>query len=138
MATPAEIASPVEISEIIRNYAIVLGGLTGLGVAIWRAVAANRQSNAQLQQMQQGRREHVAEIFGRAVEQLDAEKLHVRLGAIYTLREIVEAYPDLSRSAVDLLSSYLTTVDYADEEPPIDVQEVMKIVIPRRKRVLDK
>lgn len=121
----------VEWSEIIRNYAIVGGGLTGLGVAIWRAVSADRQSRAQLRQADQGRREHVAEIFGRAVEQLDHEKLHVRLGAIYTLREIVDVYPDLSRPTVDLLTSYLASVDYADEEPPLDVQEVMKVIIPR-------
>jgi hypothetical protein len=126
----------LEWSEIIRNYAIVGGGLTGLAVAIWRAIAADRQSKAQSRQAEQGRREHVAAIFGRAVEQLDHENLHVRLGAIYTLREIVDAFPDLSRPTVDLLASYLASVNYADEDPPLDVQEVMKIVIPRRMKVM--
>jgi hypothetical protein len=120
-------------SEVARNYGIVVGGVAGLAIAVWRAVAADRQSRAQSRQAEQARREHVTEIFGRAVEQLDADKLHVRLGAIFTLREIVDAYPDLSRPTVDLLSSYLATVNYADEAPPIDVQEVMSILVPRHR-----
>jgi hypothetical protein len=60
---------------------------------------------------------------------LDNDKLHVRLGAIYTLREIVEAYPDLSRPTVDLLTSYLAQVDYQDSEPPADVRAIMAMIL---------
>jgi hypothetical protein len=65
------------------------------------------------------------------VAKLDDEKLHVRLGAIYTLREIVEAYPDLSRPTVDLLQNYLRTVTYESEEPPADVRAIMAMILPR-------
>jgi hypothetical protein len=121
----------VALSEIIRNYALVAAAFGGLAIAVWRAVAADRQSRAQRDQVRQARREHVAEIFGAAVAKLDNEKLHVRLGAIYTLREIVEAYPDLSRPTVDLLTSYLANVNYHDEDPPADVRAIMAMILPR-------
>ena len=60
----------------------------------------------------------MAEVFGNAVTNLDNEKLHVRLGAIYTLREIVQGIPELLRPTVDLLTSYLAQVDYQNEEHP--------------------
>ena len=72
----------------------------------------------------------MAEIFGAAVANLDHDRLHVRLGAIYTLREIVEAYPDLSRPTIDLLTSYLAQVNYEDEEPPADVRAIMAMILP--------
>ena len=81
----------------------------------------------------QSRREHVAKIFSSSVELLDNEKLHVRLGAIFALREVVEAYPELSRPTVDLLTAYLTTVDYGDDDPPADVAEIMSVVIPQNR-----
>ena len=117
------------LSEIIRNYLLAGAALVGLAVAIWRAIAADRQSRAQRDQVRQARREHVAETFGTAVANLDNEKLHVRLGAIYTLREIVESYPDLSRPTVDLLTSYLAQVDYQNEEPPPDVRAIMAMIL---------
>jgi hypothetical protein len=123
------LVGPVEWSELIRNYGIVAAGAIGIGIAIWRAIAADRQSRAQRDQVAQARREHVADIFGQAVAKLDDEKLHVRLGAIYTLREIVEAYPDLSRPTVDLLASYLKQVNYQDEEPPADVRVIMAMIL---------
>lgn len=122
--------TPVELSEIVRNYALVAAGFGGGAIAIWRAMAADRQSRAQRDQVRQARREHVAEIFGSAVAKLDDEKLHVRLGAIYTLREIVDAYPDLSRPTVNLLTNYLAQVDYRDDEPPADVRAIMEIILP--------
>ena len=123
--------TPVEISEIVRNYALVAAAFGGGAIAVWRAIAADRQSRAQRDQVRQARREHVAEIFGEAVAKLDDEKLLVRLGAIYTLREIVDGYPDLKRPTVDLLSAYLAQVNYNDEEPTADVSAIMQIILPR-------
>jgi len=118
-------------SEVVRNYGIVGAGAIGIGVAVWRAIAADRQSRAQRDQVAQSRREHVAETFGQAIGKLDDAKLHVRLGAIYTLREIVEAYPEFSRPTIDLLTAYLKEVDYADDAPPADVRAIMDVILPR-------
>ena len=121
----------IELSEIIRNYSLVAVAIGGLVIAIWRAVAADRQSKAQAVQFLQARQEHAAKLFADALERLDDNRLHVRLGAILTLRELVDAYPDLSRPTVDLLTAYLAELDYGDEEPPSDVREIMNIVLPR-------
>ena len=88
----------VDLSEIIRNYALVAAAIGGALIALWRAIAADRQSKAQAVQFLQTRQEHAAKLFADAVERLGDERLHVRLGAILTLRELVDAYPDLSRN----------------------------------------
>jgi len=120
----------VEASEVARNWGIVAAGAAGIAIAVWRALAADRQSRAQREQVFQSHREHVATIFGEAVNRLSDDKLHVRLGAVFMLREITEAFPDLSRPTVDLLTSYLRTVGYGDEDPPADVQAIMEIIVP--------
>jgi hypothetical protein len=76
------------------------------------------------------RRDHVAELFNRAVGQLTADKLEIRLEAIYTLRQIARDFPDLSRPTFELLSTYLTESAgrYGDREPPVDVQEIVKTI----------
>lgn len=120
----------VDLSEIDRNLGIVLGGAIGLVFAWMRVRAANRQSEAQTRQAEVGRREHVAELFNRAVGQLDDEKLHIRLGAIYTLREISQDFPDLTKAVLELLTTYLrsSSVNYSDAPPPPDVREIMHLV----------
>jgi hypothetical protein len=121
--------TPVEWSEAARNWALVAAAVIGIAIALWRAVAADRQARAQLEQAAMGRREHVAAIFARAVGQLDDAKLHVRLGAIYSLREVMLAYPDLATPTRDLLTAYLKTIDYCDAAPPLDVEEIMTIIL---------
>ena len=81
--------TPVELSEVIRNYGLVAAGFVGILIAVWRALAADRQSRAQRDQVE--RRRHAADLFSKAVSNLDNEKLHIRLGAIYALRDIMEA-----------------------------------------------
>ena len=36
----------LEISELIRNYGLIIGGAAGLGLAWWRGLALSRQSKA--------------------------------------------------------------------------------------------
>lgn len=123
--------TPLEVSEVIRNYALVAAAVGAGGVAIWRAIAADRQSRAQRDQVAQARREHAAELFSQAVGNLDNEKLHIRLGAIYALRDIMEAYPaEQGRAVKDLLTQYLADMNYADEEPPADVRAIVSMLLP--------
>src|SRR6266496_2623915 len=120
----------LSISEIIRNYALVIGGIIGIFLAWMRVSASARQADASLQQAELARRDHVAELFNRAVGQLSHEKLEIRLGAIYTLQQIAQDFPDLSKSTFELLSAYLreSVPDYGDKEPPIDVREIMRML----------
>jgi len=122
------------ISEIVRNYGLIVGGAVGLWLAWQRATASTQQADATLKQADLARRAHVAELFNRAVAQLTHEKLEVRLGAIYTLRQIAHDFSDLAEPTFQLLATYLreSRIDYGDHEPPIEVQEIMNIMRDRR------
>lgn len=101
----------------------------GLWLAWWRSRASNIQARASFDQAKLARRDHVVELFNRAIEQLGHERLEVRLGAIYTLREVDREFPDLSAPVFELLSTYVRerTRDL-EGEPPVDVQEIMRFV----------
>ena len=64
----------IQFSEIIRNFGLVIGGGIGLYLAWLRVSAANQQADASLRQADLTRREHVAELFNRAVGQLGDRK----------------------------------------------------------------
>jgi hypothetical protein len=120
----------LEISEIFRNYGLLIGGAIGLYLAWRRTSASTGQAEASLRQADLARRDHVAELFNRAVGQLTDDKFEIRLGAIYMLRQITESFPDLSVSTFELLTAYLreSAEDYGDSEPPADVREIMNIL----------
>ncbi len=125
----------VGFSEFFRNIGLVGAAIFGLYLANKRVTAANTQAEASLEQAELSRRDHVAELFNRAVGQLGDKKLEVRLGAIYTLRQIGNDFPDLSDPVFELLVVYLrlNKTDYSDEEPPIDIQEIMDTIESRLK-----
>ena len=78
----------VALSEIIRNIGLVAAASVGIYLAWKRVVASNKQAEAHLRQAEVSRRDHVAELFNRAVSQLKDDKLEVRLGAILTLESV--------------------------------------------------
>jgi hypothetical protein len=120
----------IQLLDILSKAGLLLGGAFGLYLAWLRVSAANQQADASLRQAELARREHVAELFNRAVGQLGEPKLEVRLGAIYTLRQIGRDFPDLTSAVFELLNAYLreNPRDYGDAEPPIDIQEIMSII----------
>jgi hypothetical protein len=115
-------------SEIIRNLGLLVVAVFGLYLAWKRVTSATRQADATLLQAELARRGHVAELFNRAVGQLTDAKLEVRLGAIYTLRQIAHDFPDLAKPTFELLSTYVreSAANYENNEPPIDVREIIK------------
>ena len=120
----------VSLSEIIRNIGLVIGGVIGIYLAWKRVIASNKQADAQLRQAELSRRDHVAELFNRAVGQLKDEKLEIRLGAILTLGQICTDFRDLSAPVIQLLSTYLKQekVDYGETDAPADVGEIIRII----------
>jgi hypothetical protein len=104
-----------------------------LSESIWLGSGwpATRQADATLQQAELARRGHVAESFHGAVGQLTDAKLEVRLGAIYTLRQIAKDFPDLAEPTFELLSTHLRedAGKYEGDKPPIDVREIMTTLI---------
>jgi enoyl-CoA hydratase/carnithine racemase len=85
----------VSLSEIIRNIGLVIGGAIGIYLACKRVVASNKQDDAQLSQAELSRRDHVAELFNRAVGQLKDENLGIRPGAILTFGQICSDFREV-------------------------------------------
>lgn len=84
----------------------------------------------QLLQAELSRRNHVTELFNRAVGQLKDEKLEIRLGAILTLGQVCTDFRDLSGPVIQLLTTYLKQekVDYGEIDAPADIGEIICIV----------
>jgi hypothetical protein len=110
----------VVLSEIIPNIGLVAAASVGIYLAWKRVVASNKQADAQLRQSELSRRDHVAELFNRAVGQLKDEKLEIRLCAILTLGQICTDFRDLSGPVIQLLTTYLQqeNVDYGEIAAP--------------------
>jgi len=119
------------ILEMVRNLGLAFAAFVGIYLAWKRVAAATRQADATLQQAELARRGHVAELFNRAVGQLTDAKLEVRLGAIYTLRQIARDFPDLAEPTFELLSTYLreNSAKYEGVQPPVDVREITKTLV---------
>ena len=120
----------VALSEFLRNIALTFAAVVG-AILAWRQLSpAAIQARSANAQAELARRAHVTELFNRAAGQLRDPKLEVRLAAVYVLREVARDFPDLSDPIFELLQAYLraSDIDYGDEEPPIDVQEIMRIL----------
>lgn len=120
----------VAFSEILRNVALTIAAIVGAILAwrqLWPAAVQAKSANAQAEL---ARRAHVTELFNRAVGQLRDPNLEVRLAAIYVLREVAKDFPDLSNPVFELLQAYLRAgrIDYGDDDPPIDIREIVKIL----------
>jgi hypothetical protein len=118
-----------ELSEIVRNFALVIAGSVGVYLGWLRVKAANNQAEAQIRQATLARQDHVAELFNRAAGELAHEKLEVRLAAILIMGQIRREFPDLADPVVKLLTIHLqqNPVSYGDSPVPADVQEIMEI-----------
>ena len=120
----------VALSEIVRNAALAVAAFVGAYLA-WRQLSpAASQARAASTQAELARRAYVTELFNRAVGQLRDQNLEVRLAAIYVLREVARDFPDLSDPIFELLQAYLRVgnIDYGDEEPPIDIKEIVSLL----------
>ena len=120
----------VAVSEIIRNVALTVAAFVGAALAWFQLRPAALQAGSARVQAELARRAHVTELFNRAAGQLRDPKLEVRLAAIYVLREVARDFPDLSDPIFELFQAYLRAgdIDYGDELPPIDVQEIIKLL----------
>lgn len=96
-----------DLSEVVRNFGLVLGAAVGIYIAWRRVQAANKQAEAQIHQAALARRDHVAE-----------------------LGQVCRDFADLSDPVIRPLTTYLreNRVDYGDNQPPADVQEIMNIL----------
>ena len=72
---------------MIRNVALVWGGLIGLGLAAWRSMIAEKQARIAQSNMLDAR-------YQEAVKLLTDEKIYIRIGAIHAIRNLAFQNPD--------------------------------------------
>lgn len=116
----------IAVSEIVRNLGLALAAFGGVYLAWRKMIPEMRQAGSAAAKAELDRRGHVYELFNRAVGQLSDDRLEVRLGAIYVLRELGRDFPDLANPVFELLGTHLRerARGYGENEPPIDVQEI--------------
>ena len=73
-------------SATIRNFAIVLFAIIGLGLAIWRGAVADKQAETAQQSL-------LNERYQKGAEMLGSNLLSVRLGGIYALKFLAQEHP---------------------------------------------
>ena len=124
-------------AEGIYRLGVLAGGLIGLYLASKRVAAANKQAEAQIRQAdastrqaELGQTKLVTDLIAQAVGQLAGDKLEIRLLAVYTLRRIAADFPDYRAAVLELLTSYMRekASKWGDSEPPIDIQEISKVI----------
>ncbi|MBL4766414.1 MAG: pentapeptide repeat-containing protein [Rhodobacteraceae bacterium] len=94
--------------EVIRNFALIVGGFLGLWLAWRRITLMDAQTAIALEASSQTEKEHVAERFERAVELLNAEELHFKRYGALRMMKIADEYPAEYR--VDAIHLICTTV----------------------------
>jgi len=114
-----------------------LAALLGFWLAWKRVNAATRQADAALKQSDisirqadLARRAHVAELFNKSIEQLAENKIQVRLGAVYTLRQIMRDFDDLADPTFSLLTAYVRTHNHKrgedGETPNVVLDQILE------------
>ena len=95
-------------SEVLRNLALVLLGVIGLPLAIWRSIVAHRQTQASLRQAQISERGLLNERYQKGAEMLGSETLATRMGGIYALKRLAQEHPnEYHLQIMDLLCAFI-------------------------------
>jgi len=102
------------LSAVRRNYALIIAGVLGLGIAIWRGVSADKQVRVMVKQLNLAERGHMTDRFSKAVDQLGNENsLSVRVGGIYALQHIGQDATDtLLYTVHDVLTNFIRQPPY--------------------------
>ena len=88
------------LSATVRNIGLLSGGLVALGLAIWRSFVAKQQADT-------ARRSLLNDRYYRAAESLGSDKLHIRIGAIDTLKGLAFEDPtEFGMNVATLLLEY--------------------------------
>lgn len=120
----------VALSEVVRNWVIVVAGVVGVGIAMWRAAAADRQSKAQENQARIAREQRHADLYFRALEALGSDELEVRVGSILAIEALAKDNSTLEGAVTLALQAYLRRYETSttDADGDLDFAEAMRVV----------
>lgn len=83
-----------EFSVVIRNYALVLAGVVGFVIAIWRLGQTDKQIEIAADDEMRKDKEHVASLFQGAVKMLNGEDMRLVPLGFTQLTEIARDHPN--------------------------------------------
>jgi len=111
---------PESPSTFLRNIGLFILGLIGLPIAIMRSFAA-------LGQLKVAEITQVNDSFTRAIEQIGASEVNVRLGGIYSLIKIAESHPkEYLQIVFNVLHSFLNeSGEFGASSEEIDYNDVV-------------
>ena len=134
-------------SATLRNLALAIFGLVGLGLAAWRSIIASQNTDIADRNSLIAEDNSITDAFTRAIEQLgsgsdDKPNIEVRLGAIYALERLSQNNGDYYQTIIDILASYVrhnAPIPPESERSPadrtrIDIQTAMTVLGRRRVR----
>ena len=138
------------LSNVLRNFGLLIGGFIALLFGVWRARVAERQADASQGQVEAAQRQAdtvqlglLNERYQRGAEMLGHGVLAVRMGGIYALQRLAEEHPELYHvQIVRLLCAFVrnptpdeATLRQNDRDPlfdipaiPEDVQAAISVV----------
>lgn len=108
------------LGSTVRNIGLVIAGLIALPVAIWRGIAADRQSKATQSQVETAQHSLLNERYQKGAEMLGNKILSVRLGGIYALQRLAEEYPE--QYHIQIMQLFCQFVCY-----PTNDEDIMKV-----------
>ena len=102
-------------------------------LAIWRGLSHDRQAKAQVRQADVAQRAHITDVFTNAVGLLRDDKLEIRLGAITSLIQIANDYPEFGKPIVELLQAYVRErpQSVGQVDPEVDIQMIASFLFDR-------
>jgi hypothetical protein len=118
-------------STTLRNLGLLVAGAIAIGLAVWRSIAADRQSKATMYQSETAVGNLWNARFEKGVEMLASEHQAVRLGGVYALWHLFADSPRPNR--IQLIETLCAFVRQPpdDQAPSLrlreDVQAVMSV-----------
>ena len=106
-------------AAVVRNVALVVGGLVAILVALWRSLVAEHHATAAKRQSETGERAYLNERYRQAASMLGDSELPVRLGGIFALERLAKDHPaEFPQEAVKLLLEFVRTPPTLREPQP--------------------
>ena len=81
-------------STTLRNVGLLIGGGAAIGLAVWRAIMADRQTRATQRQAETSQHSLLNDRYQRGVEMMGSKVLPIRIGAIHALDLLAREYPE--------------------------------------------
>ncbi len=125
--------------EALRDVALIVVATIGIGFACWRNIIAGKQAEIAM-------KNHLADAYTRAIDQLGAEKEAVQLGGLYALEKIAHSNEPYYRQIIEVLCAFIRLIagpvdreSSAPSEQPVELTvQTALTILGRRNLSFDK